>query len=118
LGGPKDIIDKPDHHLKPASFTLEVRAETPGVITAVDTRTVGLAVIELGGGRRLATDKIDHSVGLTAVAAPGERSDAPLAIIHARDETSAQRAAAMLRAAFTIGDTAPTPGPVVREHIG
>jgi thymidine phosphorylase len=117
LGGPADIIDAYEKHLPLAPVTVEVKAEGKGVVTAVDTRTVGIAVIELGGGRRLATDKIDHAVGLSAVAAPGESADKPLAVIHARDAASAERAAALLRAAFTVGPAAPAHGPVVKERI-
>ena len=45
----------------------------PGVVAGIDVRAVGLAVIDLGGGRRREDDAIDHAVGLTEVAAPGER---------------------------------------------
>ena len=43
-----------------------------GKVEAIDTRAFGLAVIELGGGRRVAADKIDHAVGLTALAGKGD----------------------------------------------
>jgi len=44
----------------------------------VNTRQLGIAILELGGGRRLVADKIDPWVGLTgmkrvgAPVAPGE----------------------------------------------
>ena len=65
---------------------------SPACSSAVDVRAVGVAIIGLGGGRARETDEIDHAVGLTEVAAPGERvgpGERPLAIVHARDETSA-----------------------------
>ncbi|HEY4824340.1 MAG TPA: hypothetical protein VIH49_04755, partial [Solirubrobacteraceae bacterium] len=49
----------------------------------------------------------DHAVGLTEVAALGERVEPggrPLALVHARDEVSAARAASAVRAAYAIGD--------------
>ena len=49
-------------------------AQRPGVVAGIDVRAVGLAIIDLGGGRRREDDAIDHAVGLTKVAAPGERS--------------------------------------------
>ena len=121
LGGPADLLDHPDRHLPHADTTIVALAGREGVVTAVDVRRIGLVVVELGGGRRVEADGIDHAVGLSEIAAPGERvgvHDRPLAIIHARDATSAERAAAALREAFTIGDEAPADQPVVRERIG
>jgi thymidine phosphorylase len=57
---------------------------------------------------------------LTAVAALGEAvgpGERPLAILHARDETSFARAASAVRAAFTVGDGPPAGGPEVLETI-
>jgi thymidine phosphorylase len=94
-------------------------AAEPGVVVGIDVRAVGLAVVGLGGGRARETDAIDHAVGLTEVAAPGERvgpGERPLAVVHARDEASAGRAAEALRAAYEVsGDASasPPPGPVL-----
>jgi thymidine phosphorylase len=121
LGGPADLLEAPDRHLPHASATAAALAEDDGFVTALDVRAVGLVVVELGGGRRFEAEGIDHAVGLTEVAAPGERvgrDDRPLAVVHARDSASAERAAAHLREAFTIGDAPPPGAPVVRERLG
>ncbi len=63
---------------------------------------------------------IDHAVGLSEVAAPGERvgpADAPLAVVHARTEADADAAIAALRAAFTVGDEAPADPPAILERL-
>jgi thymidine phosphorylase len=99
---------------------VEAAPAAEGVVTAVDVRAVGLAVVDLGGGRRREDDAVDHAVGLTDVAAPGERVAAgarPLAIVHARDEAAARRAQEALRGAFTVGDTAPAAPPAVLERV-
>jgi thymidine phosphorylase len=97
--------------------TVEAFPDESGVLERVDVRAVGVAIIGLGGGRARETDQIDHAVGLTEVAAPGERvgpGERPLALVHARDEASAERAVAEVRAACTVGDSAPqAPGPVL-----
>jgi thymidine phosphorylase len=65
-------------------------------------------VVALGGGRTREDDPVDHSVGLTEVAAPGEEvapGGRPLAMVHAKDEESAKRAAEALREAYTLGDS-------------
>jgi len=121
LGGPKDLLERPDAHLPAAPVTVEARPERPGVVAGIDVRAVGLAVIDLGGGRRREDDAIDHAVGLTEVAAPGEQvgpHSRPLAIVHARDEEAAAHAAQALSAAFRVGDRVLDENPAVLEIVG
>ncbi len=89
------------------------------MVGAIDVRAVGVAIVELGGGRARETDPVDHAVGLTEVAALGEAvgADRPLAVLHARDEASFEQGAAALRAAFTVADGAPVVGEPVLEVI-
>jgi thymidine phosphorylase len=115
LGGPADVLER--DHLPKAPVVVEAFPDEAGVLEAVDVRAVGLAIIGLGGGRARETDEIDHAVGLTEVAAPGERvgpGERPLAIVHARDQDAADQAVQALREASTVGDTAPdVPDPVL-----
>ena len=78
-----------------------------------------MAVINLGGGRRVASDTIDHSVGFDEILPIGTRveADTPLAVIHAKDEASWQAAAAAYRNALTIGETQPENRPTVYETL-
>jgi thymidine phosphorylase len=120
LGGPADLLERPDDHLPRAPVTIEAHAERDGVVAGIDVRAVGLAIIDLGGGRRREDDAIDHAVGLTEVAEPGERvgpHGQPLALVHARDEDSAARAAAAVSAAFRVGDRALDENPAVLEVV-
>jgi len=107
LGGPADLIEHPDRHLVRAPVVRAVDPVEDGQVISVDVRAVGIAIIDLGGGRRRETDSIDHAVGLSEVAGVGERVEPggrPLAIVHARDEAGAERAAGALRGAVTLGD--------------
>ncbi len=56
-----------------------------GTVAGIATRAIGLAVIELGGGRTRPEDAIDPRVGFTDLARPGDR-DGLLGIVHAADE--------------------------------
>jgi thymidine phosphorylase len=121
LGGPADLLEAPDRHLPYAPVAVAALAGREGIVTAIDVRAVGMVVVELGGGRRHEAEGVDHAVGLSEIAAPGERvgrDDRPLAVVHARDAAAADRAAHRLREAFTIGDAAPTGPPAVRERLG
>jgi thymidine phosphorylase len=120
LGGPADILER--DHLPQAPVTVEAFPNETGVLERVDVRAVGVAIIGLGGGRARETDEIDHAVGLTDVAAPGERvgpGERPLAVVHAADHDAAERAAAALRTACVVGDGAGAadPPPPVLEVL-
>jgi thymidine phosphorylase len=121
LGGPAGLVDAPSAHLPSAHVVREIEPASPGVVSAVDVREVGIAVVNLGGGRAREDDVVDHSVGLTEVAALGERVEPggrPLALVHASDDESAARAADAVRVAYVIGDAVTdVPDPVV-ERLG
>ena len=120
LGGPSDILDAPDRHLSKAPVRVAAEPAEAGTVSALDVRAVGLAVVALGGGRTRETDPVDHSVGLTDVAAPGEEvgpGGRPLATVHAGDEEAARRAAEALRAAYELGDRSPKEPPPVLEVV-
>jgi thymidine phosphorylase len=122
MGGPSDLLESPQRHLPQAPVVRAVAPAQAGIVSAIDVRAVGVAIVALGGGRTRETDPVDHAVGLTEVAALGESvgpgSDSrPLAVLHARDEASFERAAAELRAAITIGDAPAAGGPEVLEVL-
>jgi thymidine phosphorylase len=120
LGGPSDLIEAPDRHLRAAPVVRAVEPVEAGTVATVDVRAVGLAVVGLGGGRARETDPVDHSVGFTEVAALGERvgpGERPLAVVHARDEASADQAADAVRAAFALGDGPERSLPIVMEVL-
>jgi thymidine phosphorylase len=120
LGGPADLLERPDQHLASANNTGTVVALRDGFVTAIDTRAVGMAVVALGGGRRRAADAIDFAVGLSDFAELGAKVVAGdvLARIHAHSQAAIEEAGLAVRAAFTIGDTMLPALPVVSERIG
>lgn len=119
LGGPSDLMQQPDRYLPLAAFVRPVFASVAGYVQHIDTRSVGLAVVELGGGRRKSDDKLDYAVGLDHLAGQGQWVDQqqPLALIYARDEAQWQQAAARLRAAYQIGDAQVLPAPLIYQSV-
>ncbi|MDO6409169.1 thymidine phosphorylase [Pantoea phytobeneficialis] len=117
--GPTDFIQRMDHYLPAAMLSKAVYADQPGIVSAMDTRALGMAVVALGGGRQRASDTIDYSVGLSEMITLGAQADAqrPLAVIHAATEAQWQQAAAAVKAAITLSDTAPPETPVVYRRI-
>ena len=119
LGGPTQVLAAGDHGLPAAPVTRPLPAPIDGHVGAVDTRALGLVVIELGGGRRRADDTIDPRVGLADVLPPGHavHRGQPLLTVHAASDAAAD--AALARLAELISVEAPSeaqpaePGPVV-----
>ncbi|RBP10540.1 thymidine phosphorylase [Roseiarcus fermentans] len=119
LGGPADFLGRSAALLPRAGLVVEARPERSGIVASVDVRALGLAVVELGGGRARASDAIDPSVGLTDLAALGDAvgADRPLAIVHARDPLSAEAVVSRLREAYRLGNVAPPSADPVVERI-
>ncbi len=117
LGGPADFMDKAALHLARAPVTRQVFAE--GTVTAVNTRAVGNAIIELGGGRREVGQKLDLSVGFSDLAPIGTElsSDRPLAVVHAASDADAEAAEKNLLQAIDLGDEPPAERAVVAEIL-
>ncbi len=119
LGGPSDILRRAAGRLPQAPVVVPAPSLRAGFVVSVDTRAVGLTVVELGGGRRTAADAIDPAVGLSELAGIGAEvgPGAPLARVHARDEAQAAAAIARLQAAYRIGDAPGLRGAAVIERI-
>jgi thymidine phosphorylase len=119
LGGPTDFVELAEHYLAVAPVQLPVTAPRSGWLARMATRNIGLAVVELGGGRRKATDTIDARVGFTQFAQLGQALQAgeTLAVVHAEDAASAERARQALLASIDIGDAPVAPSPVLVSRI-
>lgn len=117
LGGPTDFVENCESYLAEAPVVREVFAS--GVITEVHTRSVGEAIVELGGGRHTVGETLDLSVGFTDIACVGTRLNGsqPFVVIHAANEADAEIAEKNLLKAFVFGDTPPAPRPVVHEIL-
>ena len=119
LGGPPDFVASHRQHLPMAPVTVAIHAAEPGYLTAVNAFQAGNAIIELGGGRRQLGDTLDLAVGLSDVAAVGERVDheRPLAVVHAGSEDAVAAARGLLLEACTIAAEPPAARPVICETV-
>lgn len=121
LGGAHDFVEKYETYLPKAEVLLEVFPEEGGVVRTINCREIGMAILRMGGGRGVPTDRIDHSVGFTQLAAVGDEVGAsrPLAVVHAPSVEKAERAASELRAAYTIsaGNVTVTRPPIIHRRL-
>jgi pyrimidine-nucleoside phosphorylase len=106
--------------LPQAPVVREVPAPEPGFVDGIATTAVGIASLHLGAGRATKDDEIDHAVGVEALAKRGDRIEqgAPLARVHARDETDAEQAVRDVAVCYRLAERAPEPVPIVLEVVG
>ncbi|QYA13348.1 thymidine phosphorylase [Rhizobium sp. AB2/73] len=119
LGGPADLLERPDRYLVSAPVQRPVLAVADGWLGACDARGIGMSVIDLGGGRRRPQDRIDHRVGFSDILPLGtevSKGDR-IATVHAADEASAEKAVADLSANYRLVEAAPALSPVILGRI-
>jgi pyrimidine-nucleoside phosphorylase len=102
-----------------APVVRQVYAAASGYVHELGAREVAIAAMELGAGREVAGQPIDHAVGVVCLRKRGEPVAAgePLAEIHARDEAAAEKARASLLTAYEIGHGEVEPRPLVLEVL-
>jgi thymidine phosphorylase len=120
LGGPHDFVEHADRYLAAAPVRKVLLAEQSGWVSEMATRDIGLLLIEMGGGRRQVSDRIDHRVGLSDLQAIGTRIEAgeALAVIHAADEASAELAAKRLQQHIRLSPSLVSAQPVLLQRLG
>ena len=115
LGGPGDFVENYDTYLEKAPVIRPIYGD--GFIVEMNTRAVGNALIELGGGRRVVGEALNLSVGFSEVAPMGAElgKERPMAIVHAASEADADLATQNLRNACKTAAKAPAERPVIYE---
>ena len=118
LGGPNDILTSVGSYFTEAPVVKPVLSKRAGVVVGVDARRIGLAVVELGGGRKRTDDQINPRVGFSGFCAIGDEvtHDNPVAYVHAETEGQADDAISAIGEAIRIGSQVAT-GPIVYERL-
>ncbi|ATG43068.1 thymidine phosphorylase DeoA [Phaeobacter piscinae] len=119
MGGPGDFAETWQSILPAAPVQRGIKVEQAGYVSAIDGEALGLAVVQLGGGRMIESDVVDPAVGLSELAPLGRKLSAgdQLGIVHAADEAVADVAEARLRAAYQLSETAPEVPPLIYKRI-
>ena len=119
LGGPADFCERPAHYLGAAPVQGVVPAGQGGWVQGMDTRAIGLLLIELGAGRHQAGDRIDPRVGLSHVATIGQavQPGDPLAVVHAASQAMANAAAKRVADLIAVGDKRVAASPVLVQAV-
>jgi thymidine phosphorylase len=120
LGGPSDFVDRYPDRLPAATVMQEVLPETTGDVASIDTHAIGMAVVRLGGGRLRDGERINPTVGFSDLLALGEEMTLtrPIGMVHAATVADAERAAAVLRAAYVAGNAPDEIAPLIIGRVG
>jgi pyrimidine-nucleoside phosphorylase len=117
-GGNGGVVDDPA--VLPQADACELYdAPRRGFVARVEPRTIGRAVVALGGGRVRVEDAIDPAAGFVITARPGDwvEQGEPLATIFASDESGIETGRVALREAIVIDDEAEPPLPLVSHRV-
>jgi thymidine phosphorylase len=104
-GGNPRVVDDPG--VMPQAQCVEVyAARRTGIVTRIEPRTIGRAVVAMGGGRARVEDAVDPSVGFVISVKPGSRvlGGEPIASVYAKDAGGAQLGCEALARAIVIED--------------
>ncbi|HVO35338.1 MAG TPA: thymidine phosphorylase [Gemmatimonadales bacterium] len=117
-GGNPACVDDPS--LLPQAEEVEVYyARKAGTVLRVEPRTIGRAVVEMGGGRRTVEDVVDPTVGFVITARPGQKvhTSEPLASIFAKDTAGIELGRRALDAAIEIAEGKAAPLPLIGARV-
>lgn len=109
LGGPVDFAERYKRYLPKSSFIKPVFAQTCGYVNAMDTRAIGLSIIELKGGRTLPEQSLDLATGYSEFAQIGDYVDnqKPIAVVHYQTEEQFEKAKQNLLKAVSVTEQKP-----------
>ena len=117
-GNPKCVEDP---SVLPQALAVEVyAAPRTGVVQRVEPRTIGRAIIALGGGRRTVDDIIDPTVGFVITVKPGDKvlEGEPIASVFAKDADGIRTGFDALAQAIVVGDKlTQRPLPLVSHRV-
>jgi pyrimidine-nucleoside phosphorylase len=103
-----------------AAYIREYKAPIDGYLWGFKTAEIGRLIAEMGGGRKMVGDRIDHLVGLKFSSKIGDeiaRGDI-IAEIHAKDKGQATMASARLAKLIEIGSDRPRSDfPLIIERL-
>ena len=118
-GGPADFVERWPDRLPAATVIREVPSPEAGYVTTIDGQLLGLAVVQLGGGRQREGDRINPSVGLSDLAGIGEDIGAgdPLCMVHAATEAQADEAIRAVQLAYQLAAAAPLDPDLILKRI-
>lgn len=104
---------------KTAKYFRTVTAECDGYISSMDTEKIGLAALELGAGRRLKEDEIDHAAGiiLSKKTRDKVKSGEEIATLYSDSESKIEGAVCLLRSGLAFSKNEPPKAKLIYKNV-
>jgi thymidine phosphorylase len=117
--GNPHICDKPETLLDKKIKQIPIEAGQNGFVAEVDTKAIGDAICEIGGGRLKVEDKIDAAVGFSCEKKIGDRvkKGETLGILYCRNQKQANQISEKLQNAYKIGKEKSENLELIREIV-
>ena len=106
LGGASNILSSYNTELQIDAFKKDIYIQQSGYVQKIKTRDLGLVLIELGGGRKQVTDKINFNVGYDNVLSVGDKvgGSTPLLTLYCHSDKDFENVEKKIEKCFLIGD--------------
>ena len=106
LGGASNILSSYKEKLEINAFKKDMCIKQSGYVQKIKTRDLGLILIELGGGRKQVTDKINFNVGYDNVLSVGDKVDSstPLLTLYCHSDKDFENVGKKIEECFLISD--------------
>ena len=106
LGGPSSILNTYKENLSVDLYAKEIFVKETGWIKEINTRKLGLLLIELGGGRKQSNDKINYHVGYSNLVSVGDKIDdlTPIVKVFSKSEDAFSALKDRVRDCFILQD--------------
>lgn len=100
-----------------ASKITELKSEVSGYVSSVDSLTLGIELVELGGGRHALGDEIDHGVGIVITKKVGQKVEIGETLAYIHHEELPTKTLDKIKSAFAFSKTEVAANPLVEEII-
>ncbi len=117
-GGQASLVDAPDN-FRQAQFVESLYAQRNGFIAEINAGAFGWSCVQLGGGRQVKNEPIDHAVGFIVPLKVGDQVESGdiLGTVHANDAYKLAAAKSNLLQAIKWSDTPVKPLPHFYETV-
>ncbi len=119
-GGDPSICDEVEKFMQGTDILkVPVRSDESGFIAQIQTKEIGEAICEIGGGRRRSSDRIDHEVGFECLKKIGDRVETgeELGVIYCRDNSQALKIGNRIKNAYKISAEQPPSENLIKAEI-
>ena len=94
-----------------------IPAARSGFVQSIDGYQLGMAIVEMGGGRKILADELDHSAGIEFLVRIGQQVETGEPVANLFCDSKVEMIEPIIGSALEIGDAPVKPRPLIVETI-